>query len=191
MRVIVTGGAGFIGTNLISRLLRDNHRVVSLDNYITGKRENEVKNLWYRGCIYYDVDITETADYSFFMDKPDVIFHLAALARIQPSIKDPVPAIENNFNGTLNILEYARNNNIRVVYAGSSSFHHGLYGSPYAWSNLAERIDYVLSNFNFLNEKINHNIRERFNNEYRYEKLCMYWYNIFSNLDSIVKENIS
>ena len=58
----------------------------------------------------------------------------------------------------------------------------------YNWSNLTERVDYVLSNFNFLNEKINHNIRERFNNEYRYEKLCTYWYNIFSNLDNIREE---
>lgn len=131
---IVTGGCGFIGTNLIFRLLQDGNKVVSLDNYSTGKRENEVKNQWYKGCVYYDVDITETKDYSFFMDKVDVIFHLAALARIQPSLKNPIDTIENNFNGTLNILEYARKNNIRVVYAGSSSFHHGLYSSPYAWS---------------------------------------------------------
>ncbi|MBT7557143.1 NAD-dependent epimerase/dehydratase family protein [Candidatus Woesearchaeota archaeon] len=134
MNVLVTGGAGFIGTNLIFKLLQDSHKVVSLDNYSTGKRENEVKNQWYKGCVYYDVDITKTKDYSFFMDKVDVIFHLAALARIQPSLIDPVSTIENNFNGTLNILEYARQNSIRVVYAGSSSFHHGLYSSPYAWS---------------------------------------------------------
>ena len=134
MKCLVTGGAGFIGTNLIFRLLQDGNKVVSLDNYSTGKRENEVKDQWYKGCVYYDVDIIETKDYSFFMDKVDVIFHLAALARIQPSLKNPIDTIENNFNGTLNILEYARKNNIRVVYAGSSSFHHGLYSSPYAWS---------------------------------------------------------
>ena len=68
------------------------------------------------------------------MDKANVIFHLAALARIQPSLQNPIETIENNVNGTLNILEYARVNNIKVVYAGSSSFHHGLYKSPYAWS---------------------------------------------------------
>ena len=59
---------------------------------------------------------------------------MAALARIQPSIKNPSTAIDNNFNGTLNVLEYARKKNIPVIYAGSSSKHHGLYGSPYAWS---------------------------------------------------------
>jgi len=129
MRVLVTGGAGFVGTNLIKRLLNDGHKVVSLDNYSTGFKENEQK-----GCQYFDLDITKVRDYSFFADKPDVIFHIAALARIQPSIFSPKETIENNFNGTLNILEYARKNDIEVVYAGSSSKHHGLYGSPYAWS---------------------------------------------------------
>jgi len=62
------------------------------------------------------------------------MFHLAALARIQPSLVNPKNTIENNFNGTLNVLEYAKVNNIQVIYAGSSSMHHGLYGSPYAWS---------------------------------------------------------
>ena len=129
MRALVTGGAGFVGTNLIKRLLNDGHKVVSLDNYSTGFKENEQD-----GCQYFDVDITKVRDYSFFMDKVDVIFHIAALARIQPSILSPKETIENNFNGTLNILEYARKGGIEVVYAGSSSKHHGLYGSPYAWS---------------------------------------------------------
>tara|TARA_R100000664_G_scaffold15057_1_gene23466 strand:- start:5715 stop:6569 length:855 start_codon:yes stop_codon:yes gene_type:complete len=129
MRAIVTGGAGFIGTNLVKRLLKDGHKVVSLDNYSTGKKENEQD-----GCQYFDVDLSETKDYTFFMDNVDVIFHIGALARIQPSLTDPAPHIENNFISTLNVLEYARLKNIPVVYAGSSSFHHGLYESPYAWS---------------------------------------------------------
>jgi UDP-glucose 4-epimerase len=62
---------------------------------------------------------------------------MAALARIQPSIEKPHPTIVNNFLSTLNVLEYARNNNIRVVYAGSSSIHHGIYESPYAWSKFS------------------------------------------------------
>ena len=127
MKCLVTGGAGFVGTNLIKRLLSDNHNVVSFDNYSTGLKENKQK-----GCTYIDVDITEKFDN--WVEKFDVIFHLAALARIQPSIQNPVKCLENNFNGTLNVLEYARNNNTPVIYAGSSSKHHNLYGSPYAWS---------------------------------------------------------
>tara|TARA_R100000734_G_C3295391_1_gene86647 strand:+ start:61 stop:903 length:843 start_codon:yes stop_codon:yes gene_type:complete len=125
MRALVTGGAGFVGTNLIKRLLKDGHYVISYDNYSTGFKQNEQE-----GCSYYDIDIRNPID----LPKVDVIFHMAALARIQPSIKNPVKCLENNFNGTLNVLEYARNNNTPVIYAGSSSKHHGLHGSPYAWS---------------------------------------------------------
>mgnify|MGYP003121133936 FL=1 len=71
---------------------------------------------------------------TYQLEKPDLIFHLAALARIQPSLKKPASTISNNFMGTLNVLDYARENDVPVVYAGSSTFHHGLWGSPYAWS---------------------------------------------------------
>ena len=129
MRVLVTGGAGFVGTNLIKRLLNDNHEVVSVDNYSTGKRENEQD-----GCDYIDSDLCNMDLYSIFKDEIDVVYHLAALARIQPSLKDPKPHLNNNLLSTLNVLEYVRLVDIPIVYAGSSSKHHGLYGSPYAWS---------------------------------------------------------
>jgi UDP-glucose 4-epimerase len=129
MKAIVTGGAGFVGTNLVKRLLKDGHEVVSLDNYSTGKKENEQE-----GCRYFDVDLSKVSNYDEFISSVDVIFHIGALARIQPSLTDPSPHVQNNFISTLNVLEYARVKNIPVVYAGSSSFHHGLYESPYAWS---------------------------------------------------------
>jgi len=132
MNIIVTGGVGFVGTNLIKKLVKDGHKVVSLDNYSTGDAKNQVD-----GCMYFNVDVCSVIDYSFFQEKTDVIYHMAALARIQPSIEKPHPTIVNNFLSTLNILEYARTNDIRVVYAGSSSLHHGLYGSPYAWSKFS------------------------------------------------------
>ena len=131
MKALVTGGAGFVGTNLIKRLLKDGHEVASIDNYSSGKKENEQD-----GCLYYDYDLS----YNYVRDdgdRYDVIFHMAALARIQPSLKDPYKTIFNNFTSTLNILDYARENGIRFVYAGSSSVHHGLYGSPYAWSKFS------------------------------------------------------
>ena len=78
MKYIVTGGVGFIGANLIKRLLKDGHDVVSLDNYSTGKKENEQE-----GCQYFDVDLHIIDDYSYFMENPDGIFHIAALARIK------------------------------------------------------------------------------------------------------------
>ena len=142
MRALVTGGVGFVGTNLIKRLLKSGYIVTSVDNYSTGFKENEQE-----GCQYYNYDLSSEHTLGIYVDhgtypawrdeRYDVIFHLGALARIQPSIKDPHKTIFNNFISTLNILEYARQNKIKFVYAGSSSFHHGLYGSPYAWSKFS------------------------------------------------------
>ena len=132
MKTLVTGGVGFIGTNLVKRLLKVGHEVTSIDNYSTGFKENEQE-----GCKYYNLDLANETYIYNLPEEYDVIYHMAALARIQPSIDKPHPAIKNNFLSTLNILEYARTRNIRVVYAGSSSIHHGIYESPYAWSKFS------------------------------------------------------
>ncbi len=142
MKALVTGGAGFIGTNLIKRLLKEGHEVVSVDNYSAGFRENHQE-----GCLYHDYDLSSQHTLGIYVDhgsypswrevEYDVIYHMAALARIQPSLENPHKTLFNNFVSTLNILEYARKNNIKVVYAGSSSVHHGLYESPYAWSKFS------------------------------------------------------
>ena len=128
-KYLITGGAGFIGTNLIKRLLNDGHKVISFDNYSTGLKENEQQ-----GCEYIDIDLSKDNDYSFLKYKPDVIFHLAALARIEPSFEFPRRTFEDNVNSTLNILDYARKYNIKVVYAGSSSYHGGVYENPYTYT---------------------------------------------------------
>ena len=130
-KILVTGGVGFIGTNLIKRLLSEGHEVISIDNYSTGNKENEQE-----GCTYHNLNINHK-EIPEIADSFDVIFHIAALARIQPSLIRPQETIEANVNGTLNILELARKNNTPVIFAGSSSFHHGLYGSSYAWSKHA------------------------------------------------------
>jgi len=143
MKITVMGGAGFVGTNLIKRLLKDGHDVVSVDNYSTGKKENEQN-----GCEYIDADISDASSKhkafgseKYKLKTPDIIFNLAALARIQPSLSDPVTAISNNFNSALNVLEWARSHKSThktpVVFSGSSTLHHGLWGSPYAWSKYA------------------------------------------------------
>ena len=135
MKILVTGGAGFVGTNLIKRLLRDGHEVVSVDNYSTGYKHNEQD-----GCLYSEVDISNASRlkaklfWAFEKDKPDMIFHLAALARIQPSFKNPQEVFEVNVLGTQHILEWARTNgNIPVVYAGSSSSHGDHFANPYTY----------------------------------------------------------
>ena len=118
MRILVTGGAGFVGTNLIKRLLKDSYEVVSLDNYTTGDRKNQLAD-----CTYITLDITES--FTNWVEKFDVIFHLAALPRIKPSFENPTEVVDVNVKGTANVLEYARNNKAVLVYAGSSSFWGG------------------------------------------------------------------
>ena len=127
MRALVTGGVGFVGTNLIKRLLKDGHQVVSLDDYSTGFKENKQK-----GCTYINVDITERFDN--WKEEFDIIFHMAALPRIKPSFENPTEVVDVNVNGTVNVLEYARKTETSVVYAGSSSFWGGTHKNPYTFS---------------------------------------------------------
>ena len=133
MNIMVTGGAGFVGTNLIKRLLKDGHNVVSLDNYSTGKEENHQE-----GCKYVDADIRDVIDFDYFMKDVDVVYHLAALARIQPSFKNPANTLEVGILGTMNILEWIKEkeNKPRVVFAGSSSVHSGKMKNPYTFSKV-------------------------------------------------------
>ena len=90
MNCLVTGGAGFVGTNLVKRLLNEGHNVVSLDNLSTGKKENYVD-----GCVYHEIDLCDVRDYSEYIDNCDTIFHMAALARIQTSLIAPRHNIKN------------------------------------------------------------------------------------------------
>ena len=127
MRILVTGGAGFIGSNLIQALLLSKHDVFSLDNYSTGYKSNEVE-----GCIYVNDDILNID--KVFDIQFDVIFHLAALARIHPSFIKPHETFISNVNGTESVLEYARKHNSKVIFSGSSSRWHDPHQSPYATS---------------------------------------------------------
>jgi UDP-glucose 4-epimerase len=146
LRVLVTGGAGFVGTNLIKRLLRDGHNVVSIDNYSTGKRENEQEGCTYLECgLEHMFERYEIAKFPDEFDKvlfgmypelsePDIIFHLAAIARIQPSFEHPVYTHHSNVTSTLNLLDWARGKKIPVVYAGSSSSNGDKFANPYTLS---------------------------------------------------------
>ena len=127
MQALVTGGVGFVGTNLCKRLINDNHEVWSFDNYTTGDIKNEIE-----GVNYYNIDIRD--GFENWIKRFDVIFHLAALPRIGPSFSNPKEVCDVNVSGTQNVLEYARHHNTPVVYAGSSSFWGGVYKNPYTFS---------------------------------------------------------
>ncbi len=126
MKILVTGGGGFIGANLIKKLLEEGHEVQSLDNYESGCKENEVE-----GCHYHTGDI----ECVHLMDKDfDLIYHLAALSRIQPSFTNPEETFRVNTAGTLAVCKFAHKLEAKVVYAGSSSRWHNPLQSPYACS---------------------------------------------------------
>lgn len=125
MKILVTGGAGFIGTNLVNKLLKEGHEVTSLDNYDSGLKENEIP-----GCIYKEGEL-ETLNY-FNGNNFDIVYHLAALSRIQPSFNNPLETFRVNTQGSLIVAEWARKYNVKVIYAGSSSRWHDPFQSPYA-----------------------------------------------------------
>jgi UDP-glucose 4-epimerase len=125
---LVTGGAGFVGTNLIKRLLSKGYEVVSIDNYSTGFESNHQK-----GAKYYQYDCADITDYSPF-GKFDVVYHLAAIARIQPSFNKPLEYFQANATATFNIAMYCAKNNIPLQFAGSSSHHSGKFKNPYTFS---------------------------------------------------------
>ena len=129
MRVLVTGGVGFVGSNLIEKLHKQGHEVISVDNYSTGKKENE-----HSFCKYHNVDLQEHPLEYVKMEKPDIIYHLAAKARILPSIQNPLHTMKNNVNSMIHVLDYARSKNVPVVYAGSSSVVGDIYSNPYTLS---------------------------------------------------------
>ena len=120
MKYVVVGGAGFIGSNIVDKLVEQNHEVVVIDNLSTGKRENINPKVRLE---YMDIsDPKQDKNITEVMKGADSVFLLAAKARVQPSIENPVEYETNNTIGTLNVLKCASDAGVRrVVYSASSS----------------------------------------------------------------------
>ena len=118
-KVLVTGGAGFIGSNLVDRLIDRGLEVIVVDNLSTGK----MKNVHPKACfLQHDLSVINIDELVNLLNGVDTIFHLAALARVQPSIENPLPYHDANVTSTLNILYAASKAKVnRVVYSASSS----------------------------------------------------------------------
>lgn len=116
-KVIVTGGAGFIGSHLTDALVKEGFEVHVIDNLIAGKKENINPR-----AVFHKADIRQPEEIKPLLAAADYVFHLAALPRVQPSIADPVTTHQVNVDGTLNVLLAARDAGVKkVVYAASSS----------------------------------------------------------------------
>jgi len=157
--VAVTGGTGFIGTNLCERLVKEGCKVTSLDNYSTGSEENHIEGVTYLKGHTNDIE-------SILTEVPDIIFHLGEYARVEQSFYDIEKVLESNLVGTKSVLEYVRKNNPKLVYAGSSTkFSDGGIGkdrSPYAWTKAS-----------------NTNLVQRYGDWFGIEYAITYFYNVY------------
>jgi len=131
--IVVTGGAGFIGSRLCARLAAEGYHVVSLDNYFTGSRDNHVA-----GIEYLEGHTKEIETHIPQTQHIDLVYHLGEYSRVEISFTEPGVVLEHNIQGTAGVLEFCRKRHIKVVYAGSSTKFAdgglGRDGSPYAWT---------------------------------------------------------
>jgi UDP-glucose 4-epimerase len=130
-KILVTGGAGFVGTALCRRLVADGNSVISLDNYFTGTRENHVSGVDYREGHTKDIAM-------HVPEAVDLVYHLGEYSRVEKSFEDPIEMIwELNKQGTLGVLQYCVQHSCKIVYGGSSTKFAddgtGRNQSPYAW----------------------------------------------------------
>ena len=130
--ILVTGGLGFVGSNLVDKLIEQGYNVTVIDNLSSESSSENYKN---PKAKYYikdirDLDLIIPAHIPNF----DVIYHLAGLARIQPSFTSPLEYIDVNINGTARICELALNHGARLIYSSSSSINNGEYKTPYTFS---------------------------------------------------------
>jgi UDP-N-acetylglucosamine 4-epimerase len=174
-RVLVTGGAGFIGSNLIEVLLRQENEIVCLDNFATGKRENVAPFTDRSAFTLIDGDIRDPAACAEACGGVDYVLHHAALGSVPRSINDPVTTDQVNCNGFVTMLVAARDAGVkRVVYATSSS----TYGDSTAIPKVEDRIGNPLSPY-AITKRVNELYADVFAQTYGMELIGLRYFNVF------------
>ena len=133
--VLVTGGAGFVGTALCRRLTAEGHRVISIDNYFTGSKDNHVAGVEYREGHTKNIS-------TLVPEAIDIMYHLGEYSRIEKSLSEPEKVFDLNIEGSIAVLEFWKERKCKLVYAGSSTKFvsatadapEGRKRSPYSWA---------------------------------------------------------
>ena len=173
--VLVTGGAGFIGSNLCAYLLQNNVKVTCLDNLITGKLENIEELMSNANFKFINGDITNLNDCTNACKDIDIILHQAALGSVPRSIENPINTNNINISGFLNILWAAKASNIkRVVYAASSS----TYGDSKKLPKIEDEIGLPLSPY-AVTKYVNELYAGVFSSLYNLELIGLRYFNVF------------
>lgn len=174
-KILVTGGAGFIGSNLCEELLGLNNKVVCLDNFSTGKRENIEGFLSNPGFTLIEGDIRDLETCREAADGVDYVLHEAALGSVPRSIKDPITTNEVNISGFLNMLVAARDAKVkRFIYAASSS----TYGDSATLPKIEDVIGKPLSPY-AVTKYVNELYADVFARTYGIETIGLRYFNVF------------
>jgi UDP-N-acetylglucosamine 4-epimerase len=174
-KVLVTGGAGFIGSNLCEVLLEKKNTVICLDNFATGKRENLTELLKNPNFTFIEGDIRNLEDCIKATTGVDYVLHQAALGSVPRSIKDPITSNDVNVGGFLNMLVACRDNGVRrFVYAASSS----TYGDSKSMPKVEDVIGKPLSPY-AVTKFVNELYADVFSKTYGLETIGLRYFNVF------------
>ncbi|SFE90680.1 SDR family oxidoreductase [Thermophagus xiamenensis] len=174
-KVLVTGGAGFIGSNLIEKLLQQNNYIRCLDNFSTGKRENIAEFLSNKSFELLEGDIRDIDTCRLAVKDIDIVLHQAALGSVPRSINDPITTNDVNVGGFLNMLVAARDAGVkRLVYAASSS----TYGDSEVMPKIEERIGKPLSPY-AITKYVDELYADVFAKLYGMELIGLRYFNVF------------
>jgi UDP-N-acetylglucosamine 4-epimerase len=174
-KILVTGGAGFIGSNLTEALLKLNNEVICLDNFSTGKKENIIAFTTNPNYTLIEGDIRNLSDCQLAVKGVDYVLHQAALGSVPRSIKDPITSNEVNVSGFLNMLIASRDSGVkRFIYAASSS----TYGDSVSLPKVEDKIGKPLSPY-AITKYVNELYADVFSKTYGLETIGLRYFNVF------------
>jgi len=175
MKALVTGGAGFIGSHLTELLLSKGHEVTVIDNLISGRLKNLSQVINHPAFAFHEMDIRDPKKMSPVFEDVDWVFHLAGLADIVPSIENPREYYSVNVEGTFNVVESAKNANVkRLIYAASSSSYGipAIYPTPETTA-IAPQYPYALTKY------LGEELVMHWEKVYQLPSICLRLFNVY------------